>query len=495
MYKQIFNPYLPSYEYVPDGEPHVYLDENGEERLYVFGSHDGFNHDEFCLNDYVAWSAPVTDLSNWRYEGIIYRKNQDPANKKGRSHMNAPDVCQGFDGRYYLYYQLHDKMFTSVAVADTPSGPYEFYGYVHHKNGKKYGLKKGDSYNFDPGILVDNEHVYMYTGFSPNAEFPKIFQLMMKLGGGSFMGGACVELEADMLTVKSQTYVLIPGAKEAAGTSFEGHGFFEASSPRKIHDKYYLIYSSELSHELCYAISDSPTGGYSFGGTIISIGDIGLKGIDTKERARNYTGNTHGGLAELNGQWYIFYHRQTNKKKCNRQGCAEKIYFSKSGRIPQVELTSCGLNDGPMIPQGCYEARIACNLFCQEDSFSYDAYMEGDKSGHPYFTQTGEDREDNPDQYIANMRDGAVAGYKYFDFDQSKPETISVSIKGKAKGNICVYEDVKLEKRIATIKIHIEDLKEYADYKAELKEMSGIKALYFRYEGQGYIDFKTFTFF
>ena len=30
------------------------------------------------MNDYVCYSAPVDDLSDWRYEGIIYHKNQDP---------------------------------------------------------------------------------------------------------------------------------------------------------------------------------------------------------------------------------------------------------------------------------------------------------------------------------------------------------------------------------------------------------------------------------
>ena len=37
MKKQIFNPYLPNYEYIPDGEPRVF-----EGRLYVYGSHDSF---------------------------------------------------------------------------------------------------------------------------------------------------------------------------------------------------------------------------------------------------------------------------------------------------------------------------------------------------------------------------------------------------------------------------------------------------------------------
>ena len=492
MKSQAFNPYLPSYEYVPDGEPHIFKNKDGEERLFIFGSHDGFNHDEFCLNDYVTWSAPLDDLSDFRYEGIIYKKTQDPSNKSGKSHMNAPDVCQGIDGRYYLYYQLHDKTFTSVAVSDYPEGPYEFYGYVKHPNGKKYGTKKGDSYNFDPGILVDNGHVYMYTGFAPNAEFPRIYQLMMKLGGMEFMGGTCVELESDMLTVKSKTYKLIPGAKEAMGSSFEGHGFFEASSPRKIGDKYYLVYSSELSHELCYAVSDNPTLGFKFGGTIISIGDIGLEGITTKSQARNYTGNTHGGLVQIDNQWYIFYHRQTNKKKCNLQGCAEKIYFDEAGHIAQVEMTSCGLNKSALVPAGEFEARIACNLFCNEDSFSYDINMKGDKSNHPYFTQSGEDRETNGDQYIANMKNGAVAGFKYFDFTTVRPSSISVEVKGNANGCLNVYSDEKCTNLLGAIEINVDNVDTYHKYNSCFTSPEAILPLFFRFEGDGYIDFYKF---
>ena len=59
---QAFNPYLPSWEYIPDGEPYVFGD-----RVYVYGSHDYFNGYVFCMGDYVCWSAPVDDLGNWRY--------------------------------------------------------------------------------------------------------------------------------------------------------------------------------------------------------------------------------------------------------------------------------------------------------------------------------------------------------------------------------------------------------------------------------------------
>ena len=43
---QAYNPYLPSWEYTPDGEPHVFGN-----RVYVYGSHDQFRGPVYCLND------------------------------------------------------------------------------------------------------------------------------------------------------------------------------------------------------------------------------------------------------------------------------------------------------------------------------------------------------------------------------------------------------------------------------------------------------------
>lgn len=42
--RQAFNPYMPSWEYVPDAEPHIV-----DGRVYVCGSHDLFNALNFCL--------------------------------------------------------------------------------------------------------------------------------------------------------------------------------------------------------------------------------------------------------------------------------------------------------------------------------------------------------------------------------------------------------------------------------------------------------------
>ena len=96
------NPFLLLWDYTPDGEPHIFGD-----RIYLFGSHDTKGGDRYCSKgDYVGWSAQLDDLSDWRYEGVMYSAEQDPHTRPGVTDLYAPDVVQGKDDRYYLYYTL-----------------------------------------------------------------------------------------------------------------------------------------------------------------------------------------------------------------------------------------------------------------------------------------------------------------------------------------------------------------------------------------------------
>ena len=477
MKKQAYNPYLPSWEYIPDGEPYVY-----DDRLYVFGSHDRFNGTQFCLNDYVCWSAPVDDLSDWSFEGIIYKKNQDPAAKED-SIMQAPDVEQGSDGRFYLYYTLGLTPFMTVAVSDKLTGPYEYYGTVQDKNGIPVGMRNGkDLFQFDPGIFRDEDgRIYLYSGFGPEESmFPEACSKF-------YMDGAYVmELEEDMRTLKTEPTYLIPKIGAAVGTGFEGHEFFEASSMRKINGKYYFIYSSVLSHELCYAISDYPNRDFTFGGILISNGDIGYHG---NEEPLNYTGNTHGSLVCVKGQWYIFYHRQTNQHSYSRQACAEPVYIQQNGSIAQAEMTSCGLNGGPLHGEGLYPAYIACNLMGKNGALAYGLQKTEGVKNHPYFTQTGVDRESDGDQYIANMQDGAVAGFKYFTIESL--EKISVLIKGMGTGYMEVYYDMNLQP-ICRIPVFSCEKETWFTGYVQSGVQAENQALYLRYVGTGAVDFHSF---
>ena len=157
MKKQAFNPYLPSWEYVPDGEPYVFGD-----RVYVYGSHDYYNGYVFCMGDYVGWSAPVDDLGNWRYEGVIYEKTADPLNKDGKMCLYAPDITMGPDGRYYLYYVLDKVSLVSVAVSDSPAGPFSFYGYVKDNEGVRWATGRRMNHNLIREFLQKMEgHIYI----------------------------------------------------------------------------------------------------------------------------------------------------------------------------------------------------------------------------------------------------------------------------------------------------------------------------------------------
>lgn len=473
MKKQVFNPYLPSYEYVPDGEPHVFGD-----RVYVYGSHDQFNGKAFCVRNYVCWSAPVDDLTDWKFEGEIYRKDQDrylPDAKDRR--LFAPDVQRGPDGRYYLYYAFDFSGVIGVAVCDTPAGKYEYYENVHYEDGTVLGTREDDYFQYDPGVLTDTDgKVYLYTGFRPEREMAKRFSLAKPTAPGAMV----TLLDQDMVTVRKGPNVFLPAGEEAVGTDFEGHGFFEAASIRKVGNLYYFLYSSENGHELCYATSTSPCGGFRYRGVVISNGDIGFHG---RTSSLNYTGTNHGGIEKIGNQWYVFYHRQTNGNPYSRQGCAEKIQLLADGSIPQAEITSCGLNDGPLPGKGSYNAGIVCNLMSKNGAVAYVANTQV-SSEHPYITQDG---EEGKEQYITNMQDGAVAGYKYFRLEQLRQ--IGVQTRGTRKGKVLVKTALD-GACIAEISLSVQE--SWTTSYVDVQIPDGITGLWFVYQGTGTIDFKMF---
>lgn len=467
--RQAVNPYLPSYEYVPDGEPHVFGD-----RVYIFGSHDKFNGKVYCENDYVCWSAPVSDLSSWSYEGKIYRRSQDPTPVKPmQTHLWAPDVAQGPDGRFYLYYGLEWYNRVGIAVCDTPCGEYQYYGEVTYPDGTRYGGNEGEEIRFDPAVICVGKKTYLYTGFSSD-DLQWIAQKMKVRIVAE--GNTVVELASDMKTVVSQPKSLLPGKANSSGTGFEGHEFYEASSMRFFEGKYYAVYSSVLSYELCYAVSDYPDRGFIFGGPIHSNG-----GIVNGSTPLYYWGNNHGSIERIGTKYYVFAHRQTNRSETNRQGIAELIDF-ENGKFGFAEMTSQGLNDKPLACSGEYEAGIACVLYGKQGAKKIT------KTGirDPYITQAGPDREEEPCQYIANMRNGSVCGFKYFEIPKEEM-LISLIVKAywhtRGKIEMSTKPDFSVCETINICKSGIQKLSK------KVKMEAGKQTLYFRYSGTGKLDF------
>ncbi|WP_027628845.1 family 43 glycosylhydrolase [Ruminiclostridium cellobioparum] len=469
MKKQGINPYLPSWEYIPDAEPYVF-----NNRVYVYGSHDRFNGYVYCLNDYVCWSAPVDDLGNWTYEGVIYKKTDDPLNPDGNMCLYAPDVTVGPDGRYYLYYVLDKVSIVSVAVCDTPAGKYEFYGYVHYSDGTRLGERADDQPQFDPGVLTEGDRTYLYTGFCA-------------VGDKSRKGPMATVLGPDMLTILEEPVFLAPSEPYSKGSGYEGHEFFEAPSIRKRGDTYYFIYSSVVFHELCYATSKHPTKDFKYNGVIVSNSDLHIDTYKPAEKPMFYGANNHGSIIEINGKWYIFYHRHTNGTNFSRQGCCEQIEFLEDGTIPQAEMTSCGCNGGPLEGRGEYPAYLACNLFCEEESVYTDWTASWMNNQFPKITQDGRDGDEEIG-YIANMKASATAGFKYFNCKGITK--VKIKVRGYCQGD---FEVKTSWDGSALGKIPVVFTNVWKEYSANITIPDGIQALYFTYTGQGSAHLASFT--
>lgn len=469
MLKQGLNPYLPSWEYIPDGEPYVF---NG--RLYVYGSHDRFNGHAYCLNDYVCWSASEQDLTDWRYEGVIYQKTDDPLNPEGSMCLYAPDVTVGPDGRYYLYYVLDKVPVVSVAVSDTPAGKFEFYGYVHYSDGVRLGERVGDQPQFDPGVLTEGDTTYLYTGFCA-------------IGDRSRKGAMATVLGSDMLTIVEAPVIVAPSEPYSKGSGFEGHEFFEAPSIRKRGSTYYFIYSSIVMHELCYATSKEPTKGFVYQGVIVSNNDLHIDSYKPADQPMYYGGNNHGSIVKANGEWYIFYHRHTNGTNFSRQGCSERIEFLEDGSIPQVEMTSCGTNGGPLIGHGEYPAYLACNLFCKDEALYTGAPGEWMDSRFPKVTQDGKEGDEEVG-FIANMRDSATAGFKYFRCEGITK--VKIKVRGYCRG---AFEVKTTWNGPVLGRIPVDFTNVWTEYSTEMTIPDGIHALYLTYTGEGGASLASFT--
>lgn len=463
MKKQAFNPYLPSWEYIPDGEPYVF-----DGRVYIYGSHDYYNGYVFCMGDYVCWSAPVNDLGNWRYEGVIYPKTADPLNKEGKMCLYAPDVTVGPDGRYYLYYVLDKVPVVSVAVCDEPAGTYEFYGYVHYKDGTRLGERKGDEPQFDPGVLTEENRTYLYTGFCGR-------------GDKSRHGAMATVLGADMLTIEEEPVFVVPGCEYAEGTGFEGHAFFEAPSIRKRGNRYYFIYSSEVMHELCYAVSGNPLKGFQYKGVLISNCDLHIDSYKPADFPTAYGANNHGSMVQIGEEWYIFYHRHTNGTWYSRQGCAEKLQIMEDGSVLQARLSSCGLNGGPLLAEGEYPAYIACHLFTEDPSI----YVN---EKYPKIMQDGRDG-DKEDGYIAKIVDGTTIGFR--SFKGNHISGLAITTRGYGRG----YFEIRTSLDGPVLgRVSIEYTNVWETYTTTLCMGEEEFDLYLTYHGEGCTSLKSFAF-
>lgn len=371
-----FNPFLPLHEYIPDAEPRVFGD-----RLYVYGSHDRAGSKSFCDTILRVWSAPLNDLTKWRDHGISFstkavngRRDDVPWTDND---LYAPDVVEN-NGRYYLFaYIVGAPM--AVAVSDKPSGPFKLVSQIKAPPGSPNDFGGWGQY-IDPGVLVDKDgKVHLYWGYLRSHYAQLDPKTMTDIVPGTY--------QAD----------IIPKAAP--------FNFFEACSPRRIGNRYYMVYAD--GGILVYATADRPQGPFRYGGRILT------NGVDYPG------GNIHGGLVNLHGEWFVTYHRMTNGTIFSRRTCVERIRILPDGTIPEVKMTSMGFSRG-LDPFQNTPADVACIL-----------------TGGNLVTEF-----DPRTRAVIGNRAGSVMGYRTFEFKSSLPTQLEVEFRPRGTaGTLEVWQD------------------------------------------------------
>ena len=460
------NPYLPLWEHLPDGEPRVFEDPDnpGKQRAYIIGSHD-ITYTGYCGNDIRMWSAPVEDLSQWRDEGPIFTHFVD-----GQwDTMFAPDLVEVKDRKtgkktYYLY--PHSRGWRRVAMvckSDRPDGPYAPVNLT--EDGRQ--CLPGSMIDFDPSVFIE------YVTDKKDPDYDKGFRAYVFYG---FQRSTAFELD------QNNMYAIRPGSKvhdyfipassrygevrDPKGTEYPAlykgqnpgdFNFFEASSIRQVGNKYVMVFSGysgpdyglgSTNSALRYAFGDSPLGPWRSGGVLVDSRGVVPNADGTRLITTNAAHNTHGSIEEINGQWYVFYHRPprgfgnarqamvapvkiTWDKKKVADGGTVKITaydpYSKNNEwtaaasdgteYTGAEVTSEGFHIFGLPPYGYYSAGIAC-------------YM----SGYNWM----QDNHDiwNNSMDLAGITNGGVIGFKYFGIEGLKKDTKGVkAFSGISKGD------------------------------------------------------------
>jgi hypothetical protein len=490
------NPLLPSNEFIPDGEPRVFGD-----RVYLYGSHD-LAGGGMCGGDYVTWSAPLDDLADWRYEGVIYRAVQDPYLEPRRANgkvglldrLFAPDVLD-IDGRYYLYYGI--GMSTTgigVAVSDSPTGPFEYVGRVRYPDSAKPagwkddkdGIADGDlafgggnsplrrlgfgagEYPYDPAVLQHDGRLFLYFGL---------------------LNTSVVELDpTDKRTVVRNpdtgewvTPILRSSPLKALAAWLSGRRrrtvMLNGPSIREVDGRFVLSYWAIGGQGFCgmyHAVADSPVGPFKKAGPLVSLGNAWKDG---QVGATAPMGNTHGGMFRAGDTWYQIYHRQTAD---GRQACGTALTRRPNGTFEQADYASLGLDPRPLDAFERWPAYTACYLMGHRRLVGQANRPKIVLREHP--DGTGDhDSGRSTLQVLSGTRDGGVAGFKFLDFGSTPdgPLVFEADVDPRSSGRIEVRLDDPEGPVAATVTIPADAVGAgWARFSASAPATTGVHATY-----------------
>ncbi|MBK7870294.1 MAG: glycoside hydrolase family 43 protein [Saprospiraceae bacterium] len=312
---------LVSHIFTADPSAHVF-----KGKIYIYPSHDiesGAKEDDegghFDMKDYHILSMKKIG-GKVKDHGVALDIKDVPW--AGRQ-MWAPDAAY-HNGTYYLYFPVKDKQDIfriGVATSNKPQGPFK----------AEPEPMKG-SYSIDPSVFKDTDGTYyMYFG---------------GIWGGQLQRWDDNEYHANAALKKPEEVAYLPRiakmnpdmksfaeeVKEVQLLDENGKPFleknndkrfFEAAWMHKYNGKYYFSYSTGDTHNLCYAIGDSPYGPFTYKGIVL-------------KPVQGWT--NHHSIIEIKGKWYLFYHDvQLSGKTHLRNVKVTELKYNPDGTIQTIE--------------------------------------------------------------------------------------------------------------------------------------------------------------
>ncbi|MCX2680240.1 glycoside hydrolase family 43 protein [Galbibacter sp. EGI 63066] len=313
--------------YTADPSAHVF-----DGKIYIYPSHDyesGIPENDygahFNMKDYHVFSMDNIDGKVTDHGKVLDVEDV----KWAKRQMWAPDAAEK-DGKYYLYFPAKDEkdiFRIGVATSDSPAGPFKpeekpieggisidpavfkdsdgsYYMYVGGIWGGQLQNWRTGTYNTDFNSPYDNE---------PEDDEPAIAPRVAKLSD-------------DMLQFAEELKEIEIVDKEGNPILAGDHDrrFFEAAWVHKYNGKYYFSYSTGDTHNIAYAVGDSPYGPFTYQSVIL-------------KPVLGWT--NHHSIVEIDGKWYIFFHDSSlsGGKTHLRNVKVSELEYNEDGTIKAID--------------------------------------------------------------------------------------------------------------------------------------------------------------
>lgn len=444
-----------------------------EGRVYIYMTGDLFEYDQegnILNNSYGRINTlnviSSDDLVNWTDHGAIKAAGPNGAAKWGNNSWAPAVAYKKVDGKdkFFIYF-ANGGNGIGVLTSDSPTGPF-----IDPLNRALISRATPNCANvswlFDPAVLVDGDHAYLYFGGGPGESHANPGTARV------------VKLGDDMISLAGDPAPL------------EVPYLFEDSGINKIGNTYYYSYCSNFnvdpkaaaelgfnSGEIIYMTSDNPMGPFTLRGSILK---------NPGEFFPGSNGNNHHCMFEFDNQLYIAYHARLVETKMGVSGGyrstnIDSVSIAEDNSINNIEATELGVKQVKNLNP---YTRVEAETIGTSAGVSTSLYDENAENGG-----TG-------NMVLTDIHTGDWTAIYGADFGEQGANYFTAKVKPSKfmAGVVEIRLDNPNGDAVGYIEIEPSEEEEYKEITTKLlTRVTGVHDLVFVYLGEGYkIDYWYF---